>query len=328
MSISIANITIEDPVFLAPMSGISDQPFRRLVRQWGCGLVFSEMIASEAMIRQTRQSMKMATGCEEETPMAVQLAGCDPDVMAEAARLNQDRGAALIDINFGCPVKKVVNKLAGSALMRDEKLAGEILAAVVRAVDVPVTLKMRLGWDDDNRNAPRLARIAEESGIKLITVHGRTRCQLYNGSADWQAVADVVTATSLPVVVNGDIATPEDARTALQKSGAQGVMVGRATCGHPWLIRQIQDYLRTGSHTPEPCLDGRCASLIQHYEALLSHYGREQGVRIARKHIAWSLHGLRGANAFRERINKIAEPEDVQKEIRQIFAENAEAAAA
>ncbi|MFC4351407.1 tRNA dihydrouridine synthase DusB [Fodinicurvata halophila] len=328
MSISIANITIEDPVFLAPMSGISDQPFRRLVRQWGCGLVFSEMIASEAMIRQTRQSMKMATGCDEESPMAVQLAGCDPEVMAEAARLNQDRGAALIDINFGCPVKKVVNKLAGSALMRDEKLAGDILSAVVRAVDVPVTLKMRLGWDDENRNAPRLARIAEDSGIKLITVHGRTRCQLYNGSANWQAVAEVVASTSLPVVVNGDIATPEDARMALQKSGAQGVMVGRATCGRPWLIRRIQDYLRTGALSPEPCLEERCACLLQHYDSLLSHYGREQGVRIARKHIAWSLHGLRGANAFRERINKIAKPEDVQTEIRRVFAENAEVAAA
>lgn len=328
MSISIGDITLQDPVFLAPMSGISDQPFRRLVRQWGCGLVFSEMIASEAMIRQTRQSMKMATGCDEESPMAVQLAGCDPATMAEAARLNQDRGAALIDINFGCPVKKVVNKLAGSALMRDEKLAGDILSAVVEAVNVPVTLKMRLGWDEENRNAPNLARIAESCGIKLITVHGRTRCQLYNGEADWQAVNEVVRATRLPVIVNGDVASPEDAGLALEKSGAQGVMVGRATCGRPWLISRIQDYLRTGSYGPEPDLETRQESLLAHYDALLSHYGQQQGVRIARKHIAWSLHGLRGANSCRERINKMSEPSQVHAEIRQVFADNMEAMAA
>ncbi|MGM0560636.1 MAG: tRNA dihydrouridine synthase DusB [Pseudomonadota bacterium] len=328
MSISIGDITLQDPVFLAPMSGISDQPFRRLVRHWGCGLVFSEMIASEAMIRQTRQSMKMATGCDEESPMAVQLAGCDPATMAVAARLNQDRGASLIDINFGCPVKKVVNKLAGSALMRDEKLAGDILSAVVEAVNVPVTLKMRLGWDDENRNAPNLARIAESCGIKLITVHGRTRCQLYNGEADWQAVNEVVRATRLPVIVNGDVASPEDAGLALEKSGAQGVMVGRATCGHPWLISRIQDYLRTGSYGPEPDLETRQESLLAHYDALLSHYGQQQGVRIARKHIAWSLHGLRGANSCRERINKMLAPSQVQAEIRQVFADNMEAMAA
>lgn len=328
MSISIDKITIQDPVFLAPMSGISDQPFRRLVRQWGCGLVFSEMIASEAMIRQTRQSMKMATGCDEESPMAVQLAGCDPSTMAEAARLNQDRGSALIDINFGCPVKKVVNKLAGSALMRDEKLAGDILSAVVEAVNIPVTLKMRLGWDDDSRNAPNLARIAESCGIKLITVHGRTRCQLYNGEADWQAVSEVVRATRLPVIVNGDIASPEDARVAMEKSGAQGVMVGRATCGRPWLISQIQEYLRTGSYGTEPHMGMRRDSLLAHYDALLSHYGQQQGVRIARKHIAWSLHGLRGANSCRERINKMSDPSQVHTEIHQLFANSMEAIAA
>ena len=263
MSIRVGPLELEAPVILAPMSGVTDLPFRRLVKTHGAGLVVSEMIASEAMIRETRQSMTMAKNCPEEQPMAVQLAGCEPAVMAEAAKLNADRGAALIDINFGCPVKKVVNGQAGSALMREEALAARILEATVKAVNLPVTLKMRTGWDDNSRNAPKLAKIAEDAGIKMITVHGRTRCQFYEGHADWSFVRRVKEAVSLPVIVNGDITTLEEAQEALALSGADGVMVGRGAYGKPWFLRQVMHFLKTGTRLPDPPLADQRDALLE-----------------------------------------------------------------
>lgn len=307
------------PVVLAPMSGVTDLPFRRLVKRLGAGLVVSEMIASQSMVRQTRESLKLSRSTPEEFPMAVQLAGHEPAVMAEAAKLNADRGAALIDINFGCPVKKIVNKLAGSALMREPALAGRIMEAVVRAVDRPVTMKMRLGWDDEARNAPELARIAREAGVRLLTVHGRTRCQLYGGAADWGAVRATVEATDLPVLVNGDIASLADIDRALALSGAAGVMIGRGAQGRPWFLRQAMTWLAERRVEPDPAPAAQRAIALEHYEALLSHHGTVMGNRIARKHLAWYVSGLPGANAFRRAVNRAEDPQAVRAMIQAVY---------
>ena len=315
MGIHIGPLRLDDAVILAPMSGVTDLPFRRLVKRHGASMVVSEMIASQAMIRASRQSLRMAASEPEEHPMAVQIAGCEPAVMAEAARLNQDLGAAVIDINFGCPVKKVVNGHAGSALMRDEALAGRILEAVVKAVDLPVTLKMRTGWDQANRNAPALARIAEAAGIRMITVHGRTRCQLYEGRADWDFIAEVKRAVAIPVVANGDIACADDARRCLAASGADGVMIGRGSYGRPWLLARVATALRTGGVPPEPSLAEQLAIVEEHVEAMLRHYGSEHGLRIARKHIGWYSKGLPGSAEFRAEINRLTTPAAVRARI-------------
>ena len=319
-SISIGPVQIASPVILAPMTGVTDLPFRRVVKRYGAGLTVSEMIASQAMIRETRQSLQKALWDPVEEPVSLQLAGCEPQVMAEAAKLNEQRGAAIIDINMGCPVRKVVNGDAGSALMRDLPLAASLIDATVKAVRIPVTLKMRMGWDHNSLNAPELARIAQDLGVHMITVHGRTRCQMYKGSADWSFIRRVKDAVTLPVIANGDICSLEDARTALEQSGADGVMIGRGAYGKPWLLAQVMSDLAGGGHKPDPSMDEQLDVILEQYDAMQSLYGVQTGVNLARKHIGWYTKGLTGSAEFRNRVNTQDDPAVVIEMLREFYS--------
>ena len=295
---------IEPRVVLAPMAGVTDKPFRQLCKQLGAGLAVSEMTTSDPRFWNTAKSRHRMDHAGEPDPISVQIAGTVPSVMADAARHNVDQGAQIIDINMGCPAKKVCNAWAGSALMQDEALVARILSAVVNAVDAPVTLKIRTGWNRENRNAPRIARIAEDCGIAALAVHGRTRADLYTGEAEYDTVAAIKQALRIPVLANGDITSPQQARFVLDYTKADAVLVGRAAQGRPWIFREIAHFLATGETLPEPSPAEVCAILLEHLRALHDFYGELAGVRIARKHLGWYAKDRPENAAFRAVVNR------------------------
>lgn len=294
---------LRNNVFVAPMAGVTDRPFRQLCKELGAGYAVSEMAASNPRLWATEKSSRRTDHTGEMEPKAVQIAGADPQDLADCARFNVERGAQIIDINMGCPVKKVCNAWCGSALLQDEVLVRQIVEAVVGAVDVPVTLKFRTGWDRENKNALNIARIAEDAGIAMLTLHGRTRADGYKGDAEYDTIAAVKKSVSIPVVANGDITSPEKARYVLDHTGADAVMVGRAAQGRPWIFREIDHYLRTGKHLPAPYVDEVRALMDEHLRAHYAFYGDYLGVRTARKHIGWYVRDLQGGEAFRQKMN-------------------------
>lgn len=303
--LQIGPYTLPNNLFLAPMAGVTDRPFRQLCRKLGAGMAVSEMITANKALWASKKSLLRANHDGEPEPRSVQIAGADPQMMADAARHNVDQGAHIIDINMGCPAKKVCNAMAGSALLAHEKLVGEILEAVVNAVDVPVTLKIRTGTDRQHKNGRRIAQIAEQAGIQLLAVHGRTRADLYHGEAEYETIADIKSRIRIPVIANGDINDPQKARLVFDKTGADGIMIGRAAQGNPWLFQQILSYLGSGRHLAPPSLTEVRDILITHLHTLYDFYGEYSGVRMARKHIAWYSKGLRDGNAFRQQMNQL-----------------------
>ena len=296
---------LRNALFVAPMAGVTDRPFRQLCKRFGAGLAVSEMVSAKPELRETRKSRLRTDHAGESEPIAVQIAGADADQLARAARYNVERGAQIIDINMGCPAKKVCNVMAGSALLENEPLVARILEAVVGAVDVPVTLKIRTGPERSRRNALRIARIAESCGIRMLSIHGRSRACGFSGDAEYETIAEVKSAMRIPVIANGDIASPEQARAVLELTGADGLMIGRAAQGRPWLFREIEHYLATGRRLPAPRVAEIRAVLLEHLRELHEFYGAEHGVRIARKHIGWYVRALDGGEAFRQRMNAL-----------------------
>ena len=310
---------LRNNLFVAPMAGVTDRPFRQLCKKFGAGMAVSEMVASNSLLWGSEKTRRRANHRGEPDPISVQIAGADPQMMAEAARYNVGGGAQIIDINMGCPAKKVCNVMAGSALLKDELLVGRILRAVVGAVDVPVTLKFRTGWDQHNKNALTVARIAAESGIQLLSIHGRTRACGYAGLAEYDTIAEVKSATRLPVVANGDITTPQKAKYVLDYTKADGIMIGRAAQGRPWIFREIDYYLRTGVNMRPPLVTEIHQVLIAHLYDLYAFYGVDTGVKIARKHISWYTKGLAGSASFRHAMNQLPSIEEQLAAVNRFF---------
>jgi len=307
--LKIGNITLRNNLVVAPMAGVTDRPFRSLCKKMGAGMAVSEMVASNSLLWGSEKTIRRGNHEGEVEPKVVQIAGADPGMMAEAARYNVDKGAHIIDINMGCPAKKICNVYAGSALLKDEPLVARIVDAVVKAVDVPVTLKIRTGWDKQNRNALKVARIAQDHGIQSLAIHGRTRACMYTGDAEYDTIRAVKESVSIPVVANGDITTPEKAKFVLEYTGADAVMIGRAAQGRPWIFREIAHFLETGEHLQPPDVVEIRTVLVEHLHELYAFYGKERGSRVARKHIGWYTKGLKNSAVFRARMNTLESAE-------------------